>query len=631
MAERKDLQKKFLFKLLRPALGLAISFALLQFKMDSIESIFFDYRFKLRPSPTPSENLELVVMDQGTVEHCKGVPKFTHHEAVLKEIIRQKPKAIVYVTPLAAEGESDDDLARAQSSPSGSAEERDQFLQVIAESAPESRIYQLTDKMALRGEAGGLLMPAPFNHVPMLSAPKTADLNLFAADGVTRRVMVDYGGDLLGHAFLASLVNPKRAIIDSIQGKFSVYETRQVFIDFGRPGSLPTTKFEDIIRATVDPNRFTDKIVLIGDDFGKTLKSYVRTPFSRDPSAMTYLEMHGNMVETFIRNSAPVPAPMWLNWIITSIISILTINAVLMMKPLKGLQTLLVMAASLTVLAYFLFWPFGLLISLAHPYLAIFLCYYFFIPYRLIIENRKSWEFQQKHELLRQVEELKTNFISMMSHDLKTPIARIQGMTDVIIKDTVILSSQQREAIDHIKASGNDLLKFVDSTLNYARIESEGVALHRQSRDLNELIKEVVHRSEFLAKAKNIQLITELEPLFSISIDPDLIKQVLSNLVENAIKYSPNESKILITSEENDGYTVVQIADQGPGIPADELPNVFMKFFRSRQAKNSPVKGSGLGLYLAKYFIELHQGRIGVESSIGQGSTFTIELPISVK
>lgn len=631
MAEPRRLQRKLLFKLLRPALGLAISFALLQFKMDSIESIFFDYRFKLRPSPTASGDLELIVMDQATVEHCKGVPRYNHHETVLKEILRQGPKAVVYVTPLAAEGDSEDDLARAQSSPSGSPVERDQFLKTLSEALSSTKIFQLTDKMALRGEAGGLLMPPPFDKVPMLSAPKTADLNLFAADGVTRRVMVDYNGDLLGHAYLASLVHPERALIDSIRGKFEVYETRQVFIDFGRPGSLPTTKFEDLIRANVAPGRFKDKIVLIGDDFGKTLKNYVRTPFSRDPSAMTYLEMHGNMIETFIRNSAPIPAPMWLNWIITSIISILTINAVLMMKPLKGLTTLLVMAASLTVLAYFLFWPFGVDISLAHPYLAIFLCYYFFIPYRLIMENRRSWEFQQKHDLLRQVEELKTNFISMMSHDLKTPISRIQGMTDVIIKDAVILSPQQREAIDHIKASGNDLLKFVDSTLNYARIESEGVALHRQSRDINELIKEVVHRSEFLAKAKNIQLLAELEPLFSISIDPDLIKQVLANLVENAIKYSPNDSKILISSEENDGWVMVQVADQGPGIPPEELPNVFMKFFRSRQAKNSPVKGSGLGLYLAKYFIELHQGRIGVESSMGQGSTFTIELPLSVK
>lgn len=84
------------------------------------------------------------------------------------------------------------------------------------------------------------------------------------------------------------------------------------------------------------------------------------------------------------------------------------------------------------------------------------------------------------------------------------------------------------------------------------------------------------------------------------------MRQVLSNLVENAIKYSAEETKVLVSTEERDGWVVVQVADQGPGIPTDELPNVFMKFFRSKNAKSSPIKGSGLGLYLAKYFTELH-------------------------
>lgn len=631
MSKRWGLRKSTFLKLLRPALGLTFAFVLLQFKMDSLESIFFDYRLKLRPSPKPSGQIELVLMDQKTVEHAKGIPSFDHHRLALAELVKQNPKAIVYVTPLTQEGDSEDDLARAQSSPSGLAQEREALLEFIKTTRESIPIYQLTDKMALKGEAEALNLPPPFDTIPVLSAPKTADLNLFAADGVTRRVMVDYSGEILGHAFLAGLIDPQRADLKQIRGQFDVYETRQVFIDFLKPGKLSLTKFEGLLRSEIPEGKFTNKIVLIGDDFGKTLKNYIRTPFSRDPSAMTYLEMHGNMLETFIKNSAPIPAPKWLNWLITSLISILTINAVLTMRPLRGIASMLVMALTLCLVAYLLFWLTGLMILVAHPMLAIFLCYYFFIPYRLIIENRRNWEFQQKHELLRQVEELKTNFISMMSHDLKTPIARIQGMTEVIVRDSVVLSSQQREAIDHIRASGEDLLKFVDSTLNYAKIESEGVVLHRESKDINELIKEVVHRSEFLAKAKNIQVKTELEPLFSISVDPALIKQVLSNLIENAIKYSPNDSKILISSEEQDGYVTVQVADQGPGIPEDELPNVFMKFFRSRNAKNSSVKGSGLGLYLAKYFIELHQGRIGVESSVGQGSTFTIELPLQLK
>ena len=106
------------------------------------------------------------------------------------------------------------------------------------------------------------------------------------------------------------------------------------------------------------------------------------------------------------------------------------------------------------------------------------------------------------------------------------------------------------------------------------------------------------------------------------------MRQVFSNLIENAVKYSPEKSRVLVSSEETNGKVRIQISDQGPGIPADELSNIFMKFFRSKDAKASPIKGSGLGLYLAKYFVELHAGTLTVDSTPGQGSTFTVELPL---
>ena len=109
------------------------------------------------------------------------------------------------------------------------------------------------------------------------------------------------------------------------------------------------------------------------------------------------------------------------------------------------------------------------------------------------------------------------------------------------------------------------------------------------------------------------------------------MRQVFANLLENAIKYSPENTRILIATEEQRGRAIVQVSDQGQGIPPDELANVFMKFYRSKDAKASSVKGSGLGLYLAKYFVELHNGTLSVDSAPGQGSTFTVELPLDVE
>lgn len=610
--------------LLRSILGLTMAFFIVQIKLDYFEGFLYDVHFRLRPSPDPSGAVSLIMMDPDTVTKTHGIPSYKDHTAVLKKVIRAKPRAIVYVTPLVQFGESEAEIERAQASPSGTFEDQIEFVRTLSSFED---IYQLTDQTTLKGEEDKLILHSPFENVKVLSAPKTRDTELFANDGVTRRVLVDYGREPLGHLKLAQLIRPELDRSDPLRGTFELYETRQLWIDFSR--NLPTTiKFEEILEADSAALNVRGQIVVIGDNFSRSLRNSISTPFSRDPASMPYLDMHANMLETFIRNSAPIPAPQWLHYLLTAIISILTIHAVLNMRPLQGLLVLGFGALATFVFSTAMFWPFGIWVQVAHPFLAIFICYYFFIPYRLIVENRKSWEYYQKHQLLQQVETLKTNFISMMSHDLKTPIARIQGMTDVIMKDDVVLSSSQREALDHIRNSGDDLLRFISSILDYAKIESEGVRLKTESRDVNEILREVVKKYEFMAKVKNIQLVTELEPLFSIPVDPDLISQVFSNLIENSIKYSPEHSKVLISTEETEGFVIIEIADQGQGIADAELSNIFMKFFRSANAKASPIKGSGLGLYLAKYFVELHHGRIEVESIKGLGSTFTVELPI---
>lgn len=217
----------------------------------------------------------------------------------------------------------------------------------------------------------------------------------------------------------------------------------------------------------------------------------------------------------------------------------------------------------------------------------------------------------------------------MMSHDLKTPIARIQGMTEVILHEDVQLSSVQREAVDTIRSSSDDLLKFINAILQYGRIESEGIELHRQSKDINQILQDVIKKHEFLAKVKKIKIQQELEPLFPISIDPELIRQVFSNLLENAIKYSHDESVVTVRSSEQNDRILVDIIDQGMGIPTVDLPNIFMKFFRTHNVKTSTIKGSGLGLYLASYFVQLHKGNITVDSELDKGSQFTVSLPLN--
>lgn len=591
--------------------SLGISFLLAQIDLQYVESYFYDLRVRFKALSSHTENIQLVYVTPETIQKFTGFPSAHLQDEVLKKILSTNPKAIVL----------DYDLQTL----TGSVGEKSELQNTIHHNA---RIFVAGKSTPFKGEESELFLKAPFEKVRLTPFPKTTDSLNFAKDGVTRRALLTYQGRKLLPVQLAELLNPQVSHLADIRGRFDFYDTDQIYVDFNRPGSYPSISFEQIQAGQINELAFKDKIVFIGTNLNIDPDEYISSPYERKVTSMTRIEYQANVVDTLIKNSAPIKVSNYFNWFFILLASLLTLHVVLNIKPTKGLLILATSIIGFSLFAAICYWTAGLWLPMSGPLLSLFLCYYFFIPYRLIIENRRSWEYYQKNKLLSQVEELKTNFISMMSHDLKTPIARIQGMSDMIVKDTNTLSPQQREAVDTIKHSSDDLLKFINAILNYGKIESQGVQLHLQSKDINNLLQEVIRKHEFLAKLKRIQIVSELEPMFPVPVDAELMKQVFSNLVENAIKYSPEDTKIMVSSEETHTKVVVQVVDQGPGIPPDELANIFMKFFRSKNAKSSPIKGSGLGLYLAKYFTELHHGKIIVESSHGQGSTFTVELPM---
>ncbi len=615
--------KPALIHLSRAIFAAAITAILTQFPFDYIESFTYDIRLRLRPAPARSGNVATIVVDPATIQELGRVPNATDFQTVIEKLDRAGAHTIVSLINL--------------SETLGSIEEQ----RALATSAAGiARFVVALDDVPLGGEKDALRLPVPFEKVKTASAPIPVDRNIFARDDVTRRMMLAYQGLPTVYPVTAAQIwslNASRGGLsnqatlsynrEDFRGVFDYLKSDQAYIQFAPTGTYLPTSFLSVLKGAVDPNMFRDKIVILGRDIQTTSKDYVRTPYSREIVAMTIVELSANMFDTLIQNEAPIRAPQWLNTLLTGLISYLTVIVVLTLTPTTGLMILGSTLTGYFAISFLALWLGGFWIDVAHPFIAIFICYYFFIPYRLIIENRRSWEYYQKNKLLTQVEELKTNFLSMMSHDLKTPIARIQGMADVVRSDSNPLSPRQREAIETLRRSSDELLEFVSGILNLGRIESKAIQLHFHSKDVNALLKDVISKLEYLARTKNIEIRAELEPLFSIKIDIDLMRQVFQNLIENGIKYSPEGTSILVTSEERDGLIVVQVADQGPGIPEDELPHIFMKFYRSRNAKGSSIKGSGLGLYLAKYFVELHKGRVLVDSTLGQGTTFTVELP----
>lgn len=590
-------------------------------KLDYLESYFYDLRVTLKAdlglAKATNPPIALITIDNKTVETLKGFPDFKTHSEFLNKLFTLEPRFVIYDVRV-----KDGDIKEID----GDENQRQMFAFTAAQF---NEFYIPSDDLEMKGETGKLKLLPPFDRIRLFPGPKSSDTIIFAKDGVVRRMMLRYQDQNLLHPYVAGFYNPLIQNPEEVRGHFTFLDSDQTYVRYHPKGSFPVYAFEDILNGRIDANVLRGKIVIVGTDTGKSVKEYSKTPFSRDVNAMTSIEVHANMFQTLIENSAPMRLPNWVNIFITCLISILTVHVVLTLKPSRGLFLLGSTLLGVALFAFLLFLAADIWIDLAHPFLAIFLCYYFFIPYRLIIENRRSWEYFQKNKLLKQVEELKTNFISMMSHDLKTPIARIQGMTEVILHEDVQLSSVQREAVDTIRSSSDDLLKFINAILQYGRIESEGVELHRQSKDINQILQDVIKKHEFLAKVKKIKIQQELEPLFPISVDPELIRQVFSNLLENAIKYSHDESVVTVRSTEQNDRILVDIIDQGMGIPTVDLPNIFMKFFRTHNVKTSTIKGSGLGLYLASYFVQLHKGNITVDSELDKGSQFTVSLPLN--
>jgi len=601
---------KNFYPLVRFLGALAIALVLHRFPLNYLEGALYDGRMRFTPQPSPGSEIVTVAIDGKTLESLQGEPDTRDHTKLIQQLTDEGPEAlIVMADPTKWIGSDVDKTEFSQSA------------------SRLTNFFFTTEQIAPMSQYAHLRLPKPFDNLSLGSTPITRDNISFAGDKVTRRILLAFEGQLMLQPVLANLhnhiVSPKQ-----YRGAYEVDGSTFTYGWFHPTGTYKPLSFIDIRDGRFPRGYFKNKIVLLGRDNQLDTDDYILTPFSRDPLAMSRLEAQANILETLISNSGITREPPYFNLVLTVLVSWLTVLLVWSARPLMGIMAILLQAAGFGVLAYVLFSVFGVWVNMIHPLLAIFVSYYFFIPYRLIVENKKSWEYYQRNRLLVQVEELKTNFISMMSHDLKTPIARIQGMAEMALNESGKLSTNQKEALSSIMRSSDELGRFIGSILDLTRIESKEVKLQKSSRDVNSILEEVIKKYEFNARAKKIALRPELDPLFSVKMDVDLIRQVFSNLIDNAIKYSPADSEITISSKEEEGKIRVAVTDRGPGIPKDEVDNIFQKFYRSKAAKASPIKGSGLGLYLAKYFVELHGGAISVESEPQRGSTFTVQLPV---
>jgi two-component system phosphate regulon sensor histidine kinase PhoR len=368
------------------------------------------------------------------------------------------------------------------------------------------------------------------------------------------------------------------------------------------------------------------KIVLLSEKFKYT--PIFHTPLGDMPAS----EVVANDIQTLIRQQFIYSAPFSETFLIT--LAMVLIGAFYIIYYPVMISAIATVSTGIVIVIFLfqlIFQLFAIYIPSANVICSVLVTYLIFTGYRLAIQENLQWRSLKQAQYLRELDRMKTNFLSIVSHDLNTPLAKIQAVVERLRREIALPTDERtdwKEQIDSIENSNNEMKRFITSILNLSRLESQKVTLNKKSNDINLLIQQALKRLKPLAQQKNLNIEESLDPLFSIECDEDLMRQVLTNLIDNAIKYSPAESKIIVRSREEDGFVRVEVEDFGPGIPKDQLPLMFRKFSRFLRPIKEQVKGTGLGLYLSKYFIELHGGTIRVKSVEGQGTTFSFTLPL---
>jgi PAS domain S-box-containing protein len=226
---------------------------------------------------------------------------------------------------------------------------------------------------------------------------------------------------------------------------------------------------------------------------------------------------------------------------------------------------------------------------------------------------------------LKELDRMKNEFVGTVSHDLKNPIAAIQGFAHLVRKMGE-LNDSQRKALGRIEEASQRMLRLVTDLLDLGKIEA-GMALNKTSCNLATITEQTLSHLEGEAAAKRISLATSIDPAVGVVGDPERLKQVVYNLIHNAIKYTPNQGQVRVTVGSNGEYAHLVVEDSGYGIPPADLPYIFDKFYRVPAHEAQGIEGTGLGLAIVKAIIEQHQGGIQVKSESGRGTTFLVELP----
>ncbi len=554
---------------------------------------------------SPAEWSRLSRDDNNLVRPMKEISSFTdgyfwHEETwllLLKQILLSNPKVVG--VSLFFSRPSDDEVQALNENEN--------------ETADPSRLAIFRDKRvfwASRLESDGRVAKSRFAS----SYSRNSGLVALAADadGIVRR---------LPPAIADSPMMPLRLAQKSASDSYVPVAAEGAFINFQGPEkTFPTYSLTQLMQGKVPNSALRNRIVVIGAI--DTAEHSILTPVGPLPRA----EVIANIAENAIHE----------NWIkeaswgmIALILLILLVASVYVIfgYPQPVALVLLVILAGLSISSsLWVFDNLNIWTPILAPLVQTVVTFVIFQSFQLAEKSQQTWELEQEKKLLMEMEAMKNNFMSLVSHDLKTPLAKIQAVLETRLRT----SDQSDITNDYSKLSAytQELHRYIQAILQASRAEAQAFKLNLQAVDINEVVSRACRECMALVKERQVQFREELEPQFSVEVDPTLIYEVVLNLIENAVKYTPEGGSITVRTEEIDNFVVVTVVDSGEGIDPSEQTSVWNKFYRGKRHE-IVTKGTGLGLYLVRYFVELHGGQVFLESQPGKGTRIGFRLPIA--
>ncbi|MGA1979388.1 MAG: PAS domain S-box protein [Sedimentisphaerales bacterium] len=241
-------------------------------------------------------------------------------------------------------------------------------------------------------------------------------------------------------------------------------------------------------------------------------------------------------------------------------------------------------------------------------------------------------ERKRAEEELKEAMETKSQFVSTVSHELRTPLASMKEAISIVLEEVSgKINKDQKNFLNIAQKNIDRLAKLINEVLDFQKLSANKMKFNMRENDIREVVKDACHTMTLYAEKKKVKLSVKLDDdLPKARFDSDGIMQVLTNLISNSIKFTPENGQVFVSVQHKGEDLVIQVSDTGIGVPKENLPKLFAPFYQVHQ-HGQQVKGTGLGLAIVSKIVMMHGGRIEVESEVGQGTTFTVFLPLDGK